>query len=74
MSVAKVIEIISSSSKSFEDAVNQGIARAGDTLDDVKGAWIKDQKVEVEKGKVVAYRVIMNVTFMLKGGKNSKKK
>jgi flavin-binding protein dodecin len=74
MSVAKVIEIISSSSKSFEDAVNQGIARAGDTLDDVKGAWIKDQKVVVEKGKVVEYRVVMSVTFMLKGGKNSKKK
>jgi flavin-binding protein dodecin len=74
MSVAKVIEIISSSSKSFEDAVNQGITRAGDTLDDVKGAWIKDQKVVVERGKVVEYRVVMNVTFMLKGGKNSKKK
>jgi flavin-binding protein dodecin len=74
MSVAKVIEISSSSSKSFEDAVNNGIARANDTLDEVMGAWIKDQKVVVEKGKIVEYRVMMNVTFMLKGGKGSKKK
>jgi flavin-binding protein dodecin len=74
MSVAKVIEISSSSSKSFEDAVNQGIWRANDTLDEVMGAWIKDQKVVVSKGKIIEYRVVMNVTFMLKGGKGSKKK
>jgi dodecin len=74
MTVAKVIEISSSSSKSFEDAVNNGIARANDTLDEVMGAWIKDQKVVVAKGKIIEYRVMMNVTFMLKGGKGSKKK
>lgn len=72
MSVAKVIEIISGSKKSFEDAVNQGIARATDSVSDVTGAWIKDQRVMVEKGKVVEYRVVMKVTFVLKGASTSK--
>ncbi len=69
MSVAKVIEISSSSEKSFEDAVAVGLARANSTLEEVQGAWIKEQKVKVAKGKVVEYRVSMLVTFMLKGGK-----
>jgi len=66
MSVAKVIEVVASSPKSFEDAVAQGIARATDSLDDVAGAWIKEQKVVVSKGKVTEYRVNMMVTFVLK--------
>jgi flavin-binding protein dodecin len=66
MSIAKVSEIISSSSKSFEDAVQAGIKRASKTLENVSGAWIKDQKVKVEKGKITEYRVIMRVTFVLK--------
>jgi flavin-binding protein dodecin len=66
MSIAKVSEIISSSSKSFEDAVQEGIKRANKTLENVSGAWIKDQKVKVEKGKITEYRVIMSVTFVLK--------
>jgi hypothetical protein len=66
MSVAKVSEIIASSPKSFEDAVASGIARANKTLKDIRGAWIAEQKVDVEKGKVTAYRVIMRVTFVLK--------
>lgn len=69
MSIAKVIEIIASSPKSFDDAVKIGIERANETIDEVKGAWIKDQKVVVHKGKVVEFRVIMNVTFLLKNGK-----
>ena len=64
MSIAKVSEIISSSSKSFEDA--EGIKRANKTLENVSGAWIKDQKVKVEKGKITEFRVIMSVTFVLK--------
>jgi flavin-binding protein dodecin len=60
-----VSEIIASSPKSFEDAVAQGIARAQKTLKNVKGAWIAEQKVDVEKGKVVNYRVTMRVTFVL---------
>jgi dodecin len=66
MSVAKVSEIIASSPRSFEDAINTGIERANKTLENVKGAWVKDQKVVVEKGKIVEYRVIMRVTFVLK--------
>lgn len=69
MSVAKVIELTASSEKSFEDAIAIGIARADDSLDEVRGAWIKEQKVRVEKGKVVEYRVTMNVTFILKDKK-----
>ena len=66
MSVARVTEITSASTKSFEDAVETGIARANKTLKNVRGAWIGDQKVVVEKGKVVEYRVNMKVTFVLK--------
>jgi flavin-binding protein dodecin len=66
MSVAKVTEIISSSKQSFEDAIVKGIERADKTLANVKGAWIAQQKVIVEKGKVVEYRVTMRVTFVLK--------
>jgi len=67
MSVAKVTEISASSSTSFEDAVQQGIERADKTLDKVKGAWVNEMKVDVEDGKVTAYRVNMKVTFILKG-------
>lgn len=66
MSVAKVTEVISSSKKSFDDAVAIGIARADKTLKNVKGAWVKDQKVVVEKGKITEYRVTMKVSFVLK--------
>ena len=66
MSVAKVTEIISSSAKSFDDAISSGLKRANKTLQNVKGAWIKDQKVICEKGKIVEYRVTMRVTFVLK--------
>jgi flavin-binding protein dodecin len=72
MSVAKVIELTATSNKSFEDAIQEGISRAGDSLSDVKGAWIKEQKVIIEKGKIVGFRVNMQVTFVLKGGKASK--
>ncbi len=67
MAVAKVTEIISSSKKSFDDAIEEGIKRADKTLDNIKGAWIKEQKVVVEEGKITEYRVAMNVTFILKG-------
>jgi len=66
MSVAKVIEVIAKSDKSFEDAAQQGITRATDSLSDVTGAWIKDQKVIVSGGKIIEYRVLMKVTFVLK--------
>ena len=65
MSVARVTEITSSSTKSFEDAIEQGIARAAKTLKNVEGAWIQEQKVVVENGKIAAYRINMKVTFIL---------
>jgi dodecin len=65
MAVAKVIEIIAGSKKSFDDAVAQGVARATETLGGVTSAWVKDQSVMVDGGKVTEYRVTMKVTFML---------
>ena len=65
MSVAKVVEITSSSKTSFEDAIAKGIARANKTIKNIKGAWIQDQKVDIEKGKVTAYRVTLKLTFVL---------
>lgn len=64
--VAKVTEIISSSSKSFDDAVKGGIARASKTLKGVRGAWVDNMKVVCENGKITEYRVNMKVTFVLK--------
>ncbi len=65
MSVARVTEIIASSPKSFDDAVKNGIKRATKTLKNVKGAWVKSQKVVVNKNKIVEYRVNLDVTFIL---------
>lgn len=65
MSVARITEISSVSNKSFEDAVVQGVARAHKTLKNVKGAWVKDQEVTCDNGKVSGYKVILKVTFVL---------
>ncbi len=65
MSVAKIIEISSNSTKSFEDAIEQGLKRAESSLKNVKGAWIAEQKVDFSNGRVTNYRVIMRVTFVL---------
>ncbi len=70
MSVAKNIEITSTSTKSFEDAVNKGISKASKTIKNVRGAWIKEQKVKIENGKVTEYNVMMIITFVL--GSNEK--
>ncbi len=66
MSVAKVTEITSNSTKSFEDAVENGISRASKTLKNITSAWVADQSVSVENGKVSSYNVRMKVTFVLK--------
>jgi flavin-binding protein dodecin len=66
MAVAKVTEIISASNESFEDAVNQGIKRASKTLQNVRSAWVKDQKVKVKNGKITEFRVTLKVSFILK--------
>ena len=65
MAIAKITEIQSSSKKGFEDAVKSGINRADKTLRNLTGAWIKSQKVKIEKGKIVEYRVLLKVTFIL---------
>ena len=65
MSVARITEISSSSTKSFEDAVSQGIARASNTLKNIEGAWVESQKVICNGGKITEYRVMMKVTFVL---------
>ena len=66
MSVAKVTEIIASSTESFDDAVNEGIKRAGKTLENVRSAWVKELNVVIENGKITQYRVTMKVSFILK--------
>jgi len=65
MAIARVTEITAGSKKSFEDAVEKGIARAGKTLKNISGAWVQEMKVEVAKGKITEYRVNMKVTFVL---------
>jgi dodecin len=65
MTVARITEISSVSKKSFEDAILQGVSRANKTLKNVKGAWVKDQEVQIDKGKVTGFKVILKVTFIL---------
>ena len=65
MSVAKITEISSSSTKSYEDAISSGIARANKTLNGIKSAWVKDHQISIEGGKVTEHRVLLKVTFVL---------
>lgn len=66
MTVARVTEIISSSTESFEDAVRQGVRRASKTLKNVRGAWVEGQKVICDgQGHITEYRVILKVSFVL---------
>jgi dodecin len=64
-SVARVSEISSMSETSFEDAIAKGVERATETLRNVKSAWVKEQEVEIENGKIASYKVNMMVTFVL---------
>ena len=65
MSVAKNIEITSTATTSFDDAIRQGIARASKTIHNIRGAWIKEQKIKVSEGNVTEYVVMMIITFVL---------
>ncbi|MBL4812359.1 MAG: dodecin domain-containing protein [Rhodobacteraceae bacterium] len=65
MTIAKVTEIICSSSKSFDDAMEKGIKRASKTIKGLTGAWISDQKVTIKDGKIDEYRVNLHLTFIL---------
>lgn len=68
MSVARVTELSATSTTSFEDAIQEGVARATSTLRGVEGAWIKDMNVLIEDGNITGYKVNMAVTFILEGG------
>lgn len=65
MSVAKNIEITASSPTSFEDAIESGIRRASKSLNNIQGAWIKEQKIRIENNRATEYRVMMILTFVL---------
>lgn len=67
MTVAKISEITATSDKSFADAIRMGIKRASKTLKNITSAWIADQEVMIDKGKVTGYRVRMRITFVLEG-------
>jgi flavin-binding protein dodecin len=67
MTVAKVSEISATSDKSFNDAIRAGIKRANKTLKNITSAWIADQEVMLDKGKITGYRVRMRITFILEG-------
>ena len=66
MPIAKIIEISAESTESFEDAIREGIQRAGESVENIKGAWVKEQQVVVDGGNIVNYRVDLKVTFVLK--------
>ena len=66
MSVAKVVEINAASQKSFEDAIRTGIRKMAETVDNIEGVWVKEQKVVVNDGEIVEFRVNMKVTFIVK--------
>lgn len=65
MAVARIVEISATSQKSFDDAIQQGIARASQTLRNLRSAWIKEQRVDIDNGKIVGYQVNLLVTFVL---------
>ncbi|UCF66115.1 MAG: dodecin domain-containing protein [Acidobacteriota bacterium] len=65
MSVAKVVEISSSSKESFEDAIVTGVKRASKTIEGIQGGWVKEMKFKVKNGKVSSYRVNMKLTFVV---------
>lgn len=68
MAVARVIEISSTSTQSFEDALQQGVVRATKTLRHITSAWVKEQRVEVENNQIIRYQVNLLVTFILEDG------
>ena len=65
MTIARITEVISTSSISFDDCIKKGIERAARTLDNGNGAWVQDQKVSVENGSIVEFEVTLKITFVL---------
>jgi dodecin len=65
MSVAKVVELTASSETSFEDAVKNGIAKAAETLRNIQGAWVSEEKVEIQDNQITEFRVTLRITFLV---------
>ncbi|HEX7315907.1 MAG TPA: dodecin family protein [Pyrinomonadaceae bacterium] len=65
MSIARITEISSTSTKSFEDAIQSAVTRATKTLRNVRGAWVKEQQIKIDEGKIVEYQVNLMITFVL---------
>ena len=65
MTIARITEVISTSTISFDDAIKKGIERAARTLDNVDGAWVQDEKVTVENGSISEFEVTLKITFVL---------
>jgi flavin-binding protein dodecin len=68
MSIARITEISSTSEKSFEDAIQSAVTRATKTLRNVRGAWVKEQQIKIEDGRIVEYQVNLMITFVLEEG------
>jgi dodecin len=68
MSIARITEISSTSQKSFEDAIQSAVTRATKTLRNVRGAWVKEQQIKIEDGRIVEYQVNLMITFVLEDG------
>jgi flavin-binding protein dodecin len=68
MSIARVTEISSTSTKSFEDAIQSGVSRATTTLRNVRSAWVKEQQIKIDNGTIVEYQVNLMITFVLDEG------
>lgn len=71
MSIARITEISSTSSKSFEDAIQGAISRATSTLRNVRSAWVKEQQIKIDNGSIVEYQVNLMITFVLDEGDQS---
>ena len=65
MAMAKVVEVNSSSQKSFEDAIQTGISKVTETVKNVQGAWINEQKVIIQDNKITEYRVNLKISFLV---------
>jgi flavin-binding protein dodecin len=68
MSIARITEISSTSTKSFEDAIQGAVSRATSTLRNVRSAWVKEQQIRIDNGSIVEYQVNLMITFVLDEG------
>jgi len=66
MAIHKVIEVLSQSEKSWEDAAQHAVADAGKTIENIKSIWVKNFEAVVKGNKIVEYRVNANITFEVK--------